>query len=138
MSGNKRWMVLDKVYFNIELVFAPYIIILSAIIIILSLKQATLPIDKLVIGTSTVIIALLMLIEGITRKVLITVRIGLTPPVYLIVGLFLLFESVRRISTNFTSFTMQPLDFLLFLMIFSLGLHFLHIAGMLKFEDKAA
>jgi len=130
-----KCMTLVEEYFNIEKVFSPFLIILSIILITLSLKGNSILLDKLVIGISVLIIALLMLIEGISKKILVTVRIGLTPPVYIIIGLFLIFESIRRLTANFTSYFFQSSDFVLFLIIFTLGIHFLHIAGLMKFEN---
>jgi len=136
MSESKtRFMILVDEYFNVEKIFSPLLIIFSIVLIRMSLLQQLIPYDKLVIGISIIVVALLMFIEGILKKRLLIVRIGLSPAVFVIVGLFLIFESVRRISQNFTSFSFQSIDFILFLLIFSLGVHFLHIAGLMKFQD---
>ncbi len=135
-KAKTKYMVIVDEYFNIEKIFSPILIIFAAVLIWLSLKMTSVPIDKLVIGVSVMIIAVFMLIEGIIKKELIIVRIGLSPYVYIIISIFLLFESFRRISQNFTSYSFQLVDFVLFLIVFSLGIHFLHIAGMMKYEDS--
>jgi len=134
--GKGRYMLIIEDYFNVERIFAPFLLVLSIILIWLSFKEPILRADMLVYGIAGALVALIMFIEGIVKKSPIMFKIGLTPAVYVIFGIFIVFESVRRLTQNFTNFSLEKIDFVLFLLVLSIGIHFLHIAGLMKYEDE--
>lgn len=133
MKKESRCPVLSELYYRMELIIAPLFILLSLLLIFLSVRPVM--IDRLAIGIGVLVVSLLMLIEGIVRKVLIVIRLGIPAAVYIIFGLFLMFESLRRLTKNFTECSSNYNDWTLFLIIFILGIHLLHTASLLKIEN---